>query len=93
MEECHETYCYCHMCEYEVVCGPCDVPDGEMGPVPFYPVVEEEEEDEVDFFGDEDEWCYCHKCKYEVLCCSGDLPDGETGPIKFVPLVEEEEEW
>ena len=67
--------CYCHICKYEVLCVPSDLPDDKDGPIQFIAQRDEEEEN----------LCYCHICKYEVLCEPCDLPDDKDGPINFVP--------
>ena len=70
-----DLFCYCHICKYEVLCEPSDLPDDKEGPIKFVAQLAEEEEG----------FCYCHICKYEVLCEPSDLPDDKDGPIKFVP--------
>ena len=48
--------CYCHICKYEVLCEPCDLPEDKEGPIVFVPqpspsfayVDAEEEQEDVD---------------------------------------------
>jgi hypothetical protein len=36
--------CYCHICKYEVLCEPSDLPDDKTGPIKFIAQRDEEEE-------------------------------------------------
>lgn len=37
-----EEYCFCHLCKYEVLCAPHDLPPGKSGPILFQPWPEDE---------------------------------------------------
>lgn len=76
-----KSLCYCHQCQYEVLCASWDLPEDKHEPISF--VVEQDD--------DAPQQCYCHQCKYEVLCAPWDLPDDKDGPILFVPLPDQDD--